>query len=580
MNRVVIIIISLFLIIGYVPISHSDSFQQTVPIQNLLVQSETTIHSPIRITYEQNFTDYGFTGSGLSTDPYRIVDLNITSNDGGPCISVSGSVGIDVCYVIQGCIISNASIDGISNAGISLTAGNGTIKECIITNCAIGIGLGSGYKSVIGNNLENCNSSIEAEYVLTLVIQDNTVNSISLIVSSILYCDNVYIRSNSFYVVPTLNIDPGTTFLDIRNNDNVTLTNNTFKSIGYSRIKMTLFSKLIVDNCTFEGPQLHTTSVDEVNLCDSLFQNSYIYFNNIMNETLIDYNTFIDCQIDIKNYVLNCSVTNNIFDGFYRKLSESLSTERACLRIYSNSTVIANNLLESDNKTVNSNGIIVNLLTTNVTLNKNTIIHNNTITGFKNGIVVWGCDTLVTNNSILNNNVGIEVGASNCSIYYNRLIDNPTNAIELIEENSWDDSVSMGNYWDRYFTVNDRWPIYIDDDIPVIQVIEPITASLGENITLRFNASDNTPFSYSVYIDDSLTFEGMWNGSIVEIVFSPIVSGIHIVEIVFTDINGNSVTQEIIITVPELMPISLMIGIAAIVVGMVVIVGLIMSRKR
>lgn len=138
----------------------------------------------------------------------------------------------------------------------------------------------------------------------------------------------------------------------------------------------------------------------------------------------------------------------------------------------------------------------------------------------------------------------------------------------------------MGNYWDRYFTVDDRWPIYIDDDIPVIQVIEPITASLGENITLRFNASDNTPFSYSVYIDDVLTSEGLWNGSIVEIVFSPITSGMHTVEIIFTDINGNSVTREIIITVPELMPISLMMGIAAIGVGMVVIVGLVMSRKR
>ncbi|MCG3222312.1 MAG: hypothetical protein H7641_13110, partial [Candidatus Heimdallarchaeota archaeon] len=39
-----------------------------------------TLHEPIFISNDGNFTDYGFPGSGSKANPYRIENLNITTD--------------------------------------------------------------------------------------------------------------------------------------------------------------------------------------------------------------------------------------------------------------------------------------------------------------------------------------------------------------------------------------------------------------------------------------------------------------------------------------------------------------------
>ncbi|MHA1592658.1 MAG: hypothetical protein ACTSUP_09320, partial [Candidatus Heimdallarchaeaceae archaeon] len=41
-----------------------------------------TLHGPIEIITDDNFTDYGFPGSGTDVDPYIIQEYNITTTSG------------------------------------------------------------------------------------------------------------------------------------------------------------------------------------------------------------------------------------------------------------------------------------------------------------------------------------------------------------------------------------------------------------------------------------------------------------------------------------------------------------------
>ena len=59
-----------------------------ITVQNIIVSESTTYpysfsyldSLPIIITNDSNFTDYGFPGNGTLSNPYRIENLNITTN--------------------------------------------------------------------------------------------------------------------------------------------------------------------------------------------------------------------------------------------------------------------------------------------------------------------------------------------------------------------------------------------------------------------------------------------------------------------------------------------------------------------
>jgi len=58
-------------------------------------------HTPIIITEEQDFIDYGFLGNGSATNPYIIENLNISTSE-ETAIAI---YNVSVFYVIRNCFV-------------------------------------------------------------------------------------------------------------------------------------------------------------------------------------------------------------------------------------------------------------------------------------------------------------------------------------------------------------------------------------------------------------------------------------------------------------------------------------------
>jgi len=94
--RVCIIILSLLLILP-LGITYSEPIAE--PLDTTI--SSYVDHVPIAIINDQNFTDYGFPGSGTEEDPYRIENFKILSseNTGIYIASTTKHFTIQHCYV-------------------------------------------------------------------------------------------------------------------------------------------------------------------------------------------------------------------------------------------------------------------------------------------------------------------------------------------------------------------------------------------------------------------------------------------------------------------------------------------------
>jgi len=80
------------------------SIQTHLPIENERDNSNFTISlaplapsGPINIINDNNFTDYGFVGTGSSGDPYRIENFNITTSSTA-AISIIGTTKYFVIF--------------------------------------------------------------------------------------------------------------------------------------------------------------------------------------------------------------------------------------------------------------------------------------------------------------------------------------------------------------------------------------------------------------------------------------------------------------------------------------------------
>ncbi|MHA2357422.1 MAG: right-handed parallel beta-helix repeat-containing protein [Candidatus Heimdallarchaeaceae archaeon] len=97
-------------------------------------------HEPIHISLEGDWEKYNFTGTGINGDPYRISNLNITTNEniginiyGGPDVSYNTSR----YFVIENCYIKSNGI-GIY---VSYIHRSFTIESCVIESDDIGISI-------------------------------------------------------------------------------------------------------------------------------------------------------------------------------------------------------------------------------------------------------------------------------------------------------------------------------------------------------------------------------------------------------------------------------------------------------
>jgi nitrous oxidase accessory protein NosD len=140
--------------------------------------TDLTSSTPINIIQDSNFTDYGFSGSGISGDPYLIANLNITGSYIYG-IHINGNVThpITVYFEIRNCYIE------IDDTGIDISntlAGRVIIDNCVCcytnSGAATGIHVEASEDIIIKNchSYQNLHTGIRADACTGAYLYNNT----------------------------------------------------------------------------------------------------------------------------------------------------------------------------------------------------------------------------------------------------------------------------------------------------------------------------------------------------------------------------------------------------------------------
>lgn len=173
--------------------------------------------------------------------------------------------------------------------------------------------------------------------------------------------------------------------------------------------------------------------------------------NTVLNNTISN---------NVKGILLNNTIRNLVKNNtFFWNAESDIYLEDSCY----NNTIVNNTVSSSnpygihlsksqDNKITNnsiSNGVYGIYLSTS----EGNEIDNNTIAGAEYGIHIGSNYNLVVNNTVSGNDNGVILSGSavNNRVYHNRFIDNTIQAVNLSNNNYWDDGYpSGGNYWSDY----------------------------------------------------------------------------------------------------------------------------------
>ncbi|MCG3260194.1 MAG: right-handed parallel beta-helix repeat-containing protein [Candidatus Heimdallarchaeota archaeon] len=288
--------------------NHQDSYQL----------SSLAPHSAILIEYDDNFTDYGFSGNGSEVNPFIIEDYNISISNGN-CIKIKSTTKF---FIIRNCftdgpllgigienlapgtasIINNTLIIGhahgiqiqstnnvtISNntcigkyrdAGVNTGITLYKSENCIISNNTAynkGIRLWEGFNSIVRNNsMYNCGISYNrpsyAECT-SYTIENNRVNDKPL--GYFIDENSLNIQSSPYGQLILINCD----YSNIQNQ----VISNSFDGISLFYSRESSISNNTCINNTGSGIYLFESSSNEVqnNTCDNNLENGlFIHFS-------------------------------------------------------------------------------------------------------------------------------------------------------------------------------------------------------------------------------------------------------------------------------------------------------------
>ncbi len=386
---------------------------------------------PIIILNDDNFTDYGFPGSGTLVNPYRIEDLIITSN-GEYSISVQNTTSY---FIIRNCFL-NSTTNGIKLKDIAY--GTAVIEDNHFSNFVLGIGLyieNSSSCEIINNSFSNTRTGVMTGLGSNECLVRN--NSFEYILDGCFLMqesNDCEISSNECF--------SSRNFLHAYHCNNLTVVNNycndvqSFVYVGYSELcnisnnicynvaeSAIIISK--VDICNISSNICNTSLVGFRVISSSKVEiNSNIIDGGIYGlgiyksrECYIKNNNFTKCGIsieemekeDIHTWILENNHVNGKTLGFYKHKGAGFIIEGdyGQLILLSCSKVIVRNIEIEET----SMGI-------GVFYCFDTIIENCTINNTFNNFVLYGCISCnLTSSYSFNSTYGILIDNSeNCFI--------------------------------------------------------------------------------------------------------------------------------------------------------------------
>jgi len=192
-------------------------------IQKNTFEANYIDHDPIVIVTDDNFTDYGFPGTGTSEDPYLIDNLEISSLDH---YFIDNGISIQDTtkhFVIKNCLIS------------------ADLRAIVVTNVT------ANTAQIISNSFSECQYGIKFSYAEGMIIRNNNLaNCESYAVYGEHINKNATITKNTRY-----NFEGGG--IRMRHCNNVTIDSNEFTN-GGSGISLTNSSGYIINNiCSYAG---------------------------------------------------------------------------------------------------------------------------------------------------------------------------------------------------------------------------------------------------------------------------------------------------------------------------------------
>ena len=263
---------------------------------------------PIIILFNENFSDYGFAGTGIASDPYIIENLNVTTWDNygiyimgttahfviRDCYLNSQQYGILLSHVHNADLIFNCVLDDNNVDGIHLdNVYNCHIENNICQNNNIGIYLTESYYSYLRNNTcINNHSGIEIHSSGDIIIESNSCRYSTSYGVGCYLSDNCDFLNNLFYS----NYD----CLALYYSDNCMIRNNTFED-SYTALRL----------------QISYSCQIEKNYCDSNEEGLYLLEsrdNYIYNNTFKNGFTGIRMEYGRDNeFVLNRISNNEVY---------------------------------------------------------------------------------------------------------------------------------------------------------------------------------------------------------------------------------------------------------------------------
>lgn len=302
LNKIQLTNLLLILLLGILLSSLSSLIKTTateIPVSNTLrnpTLQALTNHGPINIEYDENFTDYGFPGTGTPGDPFRIENYNITVSSDYP-ILFGGNQSKH--FVIQNCFLKTDTNYGIY-LGKYFEMEDGIVNvlnNVIIAESNKGIVMYGGNNSLISGN--------------TITSQDG----------GIYISDSIGFSTISYNVI--FSIDDIGIYLD--NSPNITITRNTCVG-GWVGISLNNMDDSIVtyNNCSENeiGIELMNASNNHTVTNNILINNSdtgiivadidnSVFTNNLFKENT-NYAIRVDFESDNNIVHHNAFIDNNL----------------------------------------------------------------------------------------------------------------------------------------------------------------------------------------------------------------------------------------------------------------------------
>jgi parallel beta-helix repeat protein len=447
-------------------------------------------HEPIEILNDGNFTDYGFSGSGISGDPYIIEDYEIiTAEDYGiyingttkhfvirNCYTAASKRGISVMYAAEetATVINNTCINsyyqGITiyfssraivanntcynnDYGIYVAESNGTVvyNNTCNYNDIRGIRSRDSFNMTITKNTFSHNSGgMYIDTCKNATITNNTLSWNGEYGLSLFYSSHSTLRYNKFY-----NAGLGIAEYDLENYSTYTIENNWvndkllgfFVNLNEINILDPIFGQLILINCdevivrnqeisnTHSG--LTIISCGDVIISDSAFNNNYRYGITIsaseatITDNFCNNNGWIGIDVTVSSTAI--IKNNTCSDNGYKGID-----------VYGGSiiSVIDNTIVNNDEYGIEISSCPGVVVTNNYFSSQysglyvhsctDVLINTNNFTQNSMGIwIAFSIGAMIKNNTCYENTIGIDVCSDNITITENIIKENSMNGIML-----------------------------------------------------------------------------------------------------------------------------------------------------